>query len=92
MLQEDANNIIAYYTRRKKVIQEEIKSHSCQQSLYNMGATSLLHSALIETSRLLRESIHTADLVQKNISGLSLDCASMQSSSSSDSCSSSDEL
>ena len=90
MLQEDANNVIAYYTRRKSVILEEIQRHSCQESLYNMGATSLLHSALIETSRLLSGSIHAADLVQKNISGFSTDCASIQSSS--DSCRSSDEL
>ena len=92
MLQEDANNVLAYYTRRKSVIQEEIQRHSCQESLYNMGATSLLHSALIETSRLLSESIHAADLVQKNISGFSMDCVQSSSDSCSDSCSSSDEL
>ena len=86
MLQEDADNVIAYYTRRKSLIQEEIQRHSSQESLYNMGATSLLHSALIETSRLLSESIHAAVLVQKNISGFN-SCASIQNSSSS-----SDEL
>lgn len=68
MLQEDVSNVVAYYTTRRSVIQEQIQWHSCQESLYSKGATSLLQSALNETSRLLSQSIHAADLIQKKTS------------------------
>ena len=82
LLKEDADNIIAYYESRKKVLQEEIKRQSCQESLCNRGATALLYSALSETSRLLHESIRTADLIKSALHGShlsSLDCDSMYS-------------
>ena len=71
MLQEDAKNIVAYYENGKKVLHEEIQGQSSNvQSSYSKGATALQYNALTETSRLLHQSIHTAELIRNRLSQL----------------------
>ena len=71
MLEEDAQNVVIYYENRKKVLHEEIQKQSSNAQLsYRKGATALLYNALAKTSRLLSQSIHTAEVIRKRLSQL----------------------
>ena len=59
MLKESVHNCITYYRHRKEVISQKIH----QASLFNRGATALLHNALTEHSRQLTEFVCASEII-----------------------------
>ena len=91
LLQEDADNVIAYYENKKEVLEKEVHSRSSQRSLYNRGVTALLQTALSETARRLNESIRVRDLIKDSVHETHSSCRDYDEMSTSSE-SSSDEL
>ena len=90
-IQEDADNVIAYYENKKEVLEKEVHSRSSQRSLYNRGVTALLQTALSETARRLNESIRVRDLIKDSVHETHSSCRDYDEMSTSSE-SSSDEL
>ena len=63
MLKESVHNYITYYRHRKEVISQKIQEFSHQASLFNRGATALLHNALTEHSRQLTEFVCASEII-----------------------------
>lgn len=63
MLENEARNIVNYYERRKKVVIEEIESHSLKFDSLSRGTTALLYFFLAKINNLLEQGYVTLQVM-----------------------------
>lgn len=67
LLQQDAENCVAFYEHKKQVITCELESLSVCADLFSRGATALLTGLMHQLSLLLNDSIKTVGMIQSQI-------------------------
>ena len=56
MLTEEAENVVAYYEEKRKIIMKEMEHISVNTDLFSRGAVAMLHLLLAKNTKLLEQS------------------------------------
>ena len=64
MLKEEAENVVAYYEEKRKIITKEMEYLSVNTDPFSRGAVAMLHLLLAKNAKLLEQSYQTLSVMK----------------------------